>query len=71
MLFCFKKKIDTDYLKLSQIAYGGEFFYSLNKYQLKNLDVSNSKFEKKSDNLLKKIGNTSFYSYITWRARNV
>ena len=62
-MFCFNKKINTDYLKLSQIAYGGEFYYLLRKYQLKELDISNSKFKKINDELLKKIGNTSFYSY--------
>ena len=63
MLFCFNKKINTDYLKLSQIAYGGEFYYGLRDYRLKNLEVLNTRFEKVSDNLLKKIGNKIFYSY--------
>ena len=61
--FLFQHKINTDYLKLSQIAYGGEFYYSLRKYQLKDVDVSGTKFLKVNDVLLKKIGNTSFYSF--------
>lgn len=61
--FLFNKKINTDYLRLSQIAYGGEFFYRLKIFKLKEIDISNSSFEKVSDSLLKKIGNKSFYSY--------
>lgn len=59
----FKNKIDIDYLKLSQIAYGGEFFYNLKKYQLKDLIFVSSRFKRISDNLLKKSGNNSFYSF--------
>lgn len=61
--FLFQHKINTDYLKLSQIAYGGEFYYSLRRYQLKDVDVDGTKFLKVNDVLLKKIGNTSFYSF--------
>lgn len=62
-LFWFKKKIDTELLKLSQIAYGGEFYYNLKNYKLKELKALEPRFKKISDTLLKKIGNNAFYSY--------
>jgi len=61
--FFFNKKINTEYLKLAQVVYGGEFYYSLQSYQLKNLDVAGTQFEKVYDTLLKKIGNSSFFSF--------
>lgn len=63
MCFFFKKKINKSLLKLSKIAYGGEFYYSLREYALKEIAITNPKFKKTQDSLLKKIGNTSFYSY--------
>ena len=62
-LFNLFNKINTDLLRLSQITYGGEFYYGLKKYRQKELEVSNTNFEKVQDSLLKKIGNTSYYSY--------
>ncbi len=62
-MFWFDKKIDTDLLRLAQITYGGEFYYGLNKYKQKELSLEGTKFQKVSDNLLKKIGNTKFYAY--------
>jgi len=61
--FCFRKRIDTDLLSLSKIVYGGEFYYSLRNYRLKEIETTNSKFKKVSDELLKRIGSTRFYSY--------
>lgn len=62
-LFDAFKKINTDLLRLSQITYGGEFYYGLRKYRHKELNLLGSNFLKVQDSLLKKIGNTSFYSY--------
>ena len=62
-MFWFDKKIDTDLLRLAQITYGGEFYYGLNKYKQKELSLEGTKFQRVSDNLLKKIGNTKFYAY--------
>lgn len=59
----FSKKIDTDLLKLSQITYGGEFYYNLRKYRQKEINVENTKFNKISDTLLQRIGNNKFFSY--------
>ena len=61
--FLFPKKIDTELLKLSQITYGGEFYYNLKNYTQKDLFLDNTQFKKINDNLLKKIGNTNFFSY--------
>lgn len=61
--FLFGHKINTVYLKLSQIAYGGEFYYSLRNYKLKSIDTYDTQFSKVNDSLLKKIGNNSFYSF--------
>ncbi len=62
-MFWFDKKIDTNLLRLAQIAYGGEFYYGLNNYRQKELSLEGTKFQKVHDNLLKKIGNTKFFSY--------
>lgn len=59
----FSKKIDTDLLRLSQITYGGEFYYNLRKYRQKEINVENTKFDKISDTLLQRIGNNKFFSY--------
>lgn len=61
--FLFPKKIDTELLKLSQITYGGEFYYNLKNYTQKDLVLDNTQFKKINDNLLKKIGNNNFFSY--------
>ena len=57
----FEKKINKNYLKLSKIIYGGEFYLELNNYKLK--EINTSKFTKTVDSLLKEKGNTDFYSY--------
>ena len=62
-MFWFDKKIDTDLLRLAQIAYGGEFYYGLENYGQKELSLDGTKFKKVPDTLLKKIGNTKFYAY--------
>lgn len=59
----FEKKINPDYLKLAQIAYGGDYYLELNKYKLKKVVFSNSKIEVVVDSLLSKRGITDYYSY--------
>lgn len=61
--FGFKRSIEKKYLKLSQVAYGGEFYYDLRNYQLKDLNFTYSRFKKCYDNLLKKINSNRFYSF--------
>lgn len=56
-----EKKINKDYLKLAKIVYGGEFYFELKNYKLK--EINTSRFTKTIDNLLKEKGNTDFYSY--------
>lgn len=57
----FERKIKLEYLKLAQIVYGGEFYFQLKNYKLK--EVKNTKFEKVTDTLLSKQGNNNFYAY--------
>lgn len=57
----FERKIKQEYLKLAQIVYGGEFYFQLKNYKLK--EVKNTKFEKVTDTLLSKQGNNDFYAY--------
>lgn len=59
----FEKKIDRELLNLAQVTYGGEFFFNLKNFRLKELDLSGSNFEKVQDSLLSKKGNNNFYSY--------
>ena len=59
----FEKKINTDYLKLAQIAYGGDYYLGLDKYKLKKVVFNNSKIEVVVDSLLSKKGITDYYSY--------
>lgn len=61
--FLFNEKLNRDYLKLAQIVYGGELFYRLKNFRLKEIELLNSDFVRVNDSLLKKIGNKSFYSY--------
>ncbi len=61
--FLFNKKINTKLLRLAQTAYGGEFYYGLNEYCLKEINFLSDKFQKVNDTLLAKIGNNKFYSY--------
>ena len=62
-MFRFKKKIDTEYLRLAQITYGGEFFLGLKNYRLKEIEYLDSKIKKIYDTLLAQQGNTDFFSY--------
>ena len=57
----FERKIKKEYLKLSKIVYGGEFYLELKNYKLK--EIENSKFQKVTDSLLSKQGNNDFYAY--------
>ena len=59
----FEKKINNDYLKLAQIAYGGDYYLGLDKYKLKKVVFNNSKIEVVVDSLLSKKGITDYYSY--------
>jgi hypothetical protein len=59
----FAKKINPDYLKLSKIVYGGEFYYELDDYFIKDIPLLNDKFEKVFDSLLSKDGHSEFFSY--------
>ena len=57
----FERKIKKEYLKLAQIVYGGEFYFKLKNYKLKELQ--NSKFQHVVDTLLIKNGNNNFSAY--------
>lgn len=57
----FERRIKPEYLKLAQIVYGGEFYFQLKNYKLK--EIKNTKFEKIIDTLLSKQGNNDFYAY--------
>ena len=59
----FERKIKTDYLKLSKIVYGGEFYFELKNYKLKETDFGDLKIKKCIDSLLSKNGNEDFYAY--------
>ena len=59
----FEKKINPDYLKLAQVAYGGDYYLGLNKFKLKKVVFNNSRIEVVVDSLLSKRGITDFYSY--------
>lgn len=59
----FERKIKTDYLKLSKIVYGGEFYFELKNYRLKETDFGDLKIKKCVDSLLSKNGNEDFYAY--------
>ncbi len=59
----FERKIKTDYLKLSKIVYGGEFYLELKNYCLKEINLDNLKIKKCIDSLLSKNGNEDFYAY--------
>lgn len=59
----FEKKINKEYLKLSKIAYGGEFYEELENYKQKEIDITNTNFQKITDTLLSSKGNFDFYSY--------
>lgn len=59
----FEKKINNEYLKLAQIAYGGEGYLDLKNYKLKKVVFNNAKIEVVVDSLLSKRGITDFYSY--------
>ena len=41
----FEKKINDEYLKLAQIAYGGEGYLDLKNYKLKKVVFNNAKIE--------------------------
>lgn len=62
-MFQFKKNINTDYLRLSQITYGGELFLGLKNYHLKEVEYPDSKIKKVYDTLLAQKGNNDFFSY--------
>ena len=62
-MFRFKKKINTEFLRLAQITYGGEFFLGLKNYRLKEIEYLDSKIKKVYDNFLSQKGNTEFFSY--------
>ena len=57
----FERKIKKEYLKLSQIIYGGVLYLELRNYKLKELKTS--KFQKVTDSLLSEQGNNEFYAY--------
>ena len=59
----FEKKINPDYLKLAQVAYGGDFYLELKNYKLKKVVFNNSKIDVVVDSLLSKRGITDYYSY--------
>ena len=59
----FEKKINPDYLKLAQVAYGGDYYLELKNYKLKKVVFNNSKIEVVVDSLLSKRGITDYYSY--------
>lgn len=56
-------KLNEEYLKLAKIVYGGKFYLELKNYKIKDLDLSNTKFQKVTDTLLSKEKNNKFYSY--------
>lgn len=59
----FGNKINKEYLKLSKIVYGGEFYLELKEYKLKEINIKESNFERKEDIVLSKKGNKNYYSY--------
>lgn len=59
----FEKKINPDYLKLAQVAYGGDYYLELKNYKLKKVVFNNSKIDVVVDSLLSKRGITDYYSY--------
>ena len=59
----FERKIKTDYLKLAKIVYGGEFYFELKKYILKEVTFKNLKIRKYIDSLLSKNGNENFFAF--------
>lgn len=61
--FLFSPKINKEYLELSRIAYGGELYFKLKNYKIKNIDLSNTKIKKVLDIALTKQKNNDFYSY--------
>lgn len=56
----FEHKLNTEYLKLSKIAYGGELYFELNNYKLKEISVNNSYIKRITDAV---INNEHFFSY--------
>lgn len=60
--FLFQKKINKEYLELSRITYGGEFYLNLRNYKLKDYNIENTKLEKIPDAVLSK-KNNNYFSY--------
>ena len=57
------KSINLDLLNLAKIAYGGELYFGLKEYRLKEVLLPGSKIEKMPDIVLSKKYGDSFYSY--------
>ena len=60
----FERKIKREYLKLAKIVYGGEFYFELENYRLKEITIpAGSKIKQITDSLLSQNGNNDFYAY--------
>ena len=59
----YNPKINQDLLKLSQIVYGGELYFQLNKYKQQEVTLIGSKIKKVNDLVLSQKGNNTFFSY--------
>lgn len=58
-----KPKINSEFLELAHIAYGGELYLGLNDYCQKEVNIENTKLQKVTDSLLSQRGINEFYSY--------
>ncbi len=59
----FEKRIEKEYLKLAQIVYGGDFYFELNNYELKEIDCSDLQIKKVVDKKLSQKGIDKYFSY--------
>ncbi|MCR5266443.1 MAG: DUF2974 domain-containing protein [Cyanobacteria bacterium RUI128] len=58
-----RPKINSEFLDLAHIAYGGELYLGLKNHRQKEVNTENTKLQKVTDSLLSQRGNNDFYSY--------